>query len=66
MGRRAIGPAVSISEEGPLPPKKFTGLQGDLIPLAGARGQRPRGLSLQVCKDSEQAPSLGYITEMKR
>ncbi len=57
MGRRAIVPAGSISEAGstsevgggrkrpsPPPPPKITGIQGDLIPLAGARGQRPRGL----------------------
>ena len=43
MGRRAIVSVESISEEGPPTSKKFTGIQGDLIPLAGgSQGQSRR------------------------
>ncbi len=38
VGRRAIVSAGSISEAGPPPPKKFTGIQGDLDPRCAASG----------------------------
>ena len=71
MGRRAIVPAGSISEAGstsevgggrkrpsPPPPPKITGIQGDLIPLAGARGQSPRGLALRRTYSSKEVFTL--------